>query len=142
MPPRTASARAQVEVIGRGVSFATPRAWSGAEFQSQRVDDRPRDLVLDLEHLTGLSVEATGPQRQVVTNARELQVDPQVVARPEHGAFDEVIGPEPIAELRRISRRISEGERRRPGTNGQASQARSCVGRLRFSVCSFELTRT
>ncbi len=77
---------------GRDVRSLPPGRLARAQAEVELLHDRGGDLVLDLEHVDELAVEALAPDVRIVGDVDELRRDPQPLARLadaalEHGAY-------------------------------------------------------
>src|SRR5262245_46900712 len=69
-----------------------------AEMRGERAGDRARDLVLHLEDVDELAVEALGPHLKAVLRVHELRGDADAVPGLAHAAFDDRRDAELLSE--------------------------------------------
>src|SRR5262245_20244301 len=83
------SATTKVEVVSFCAGFVTPAAL--AQLEAQIIDYTARNLVLDRENIRKLSVIAARPDRKIVAGANQVYINPQLLPRPQHRTFHEVV---------------------------------------------------
>ena len=82
-PLRPVKAPLQIEIVGLQVFLFLGehgRSLLGQQFHFQLFHDRQRDLVLNVEYIGHLPVEAFGPKLEAIRDVHQLSRDPQPVA--------------------------------------------------------------
>src|SRR5215831_2764607 len=77
------------EVVSFCAGFVTPAAL--AQLEAQTIDYTARNLVLDRENIRKLSVIAARPDGKIVAGANQVYINPQLLPRPQHRTFHEVV---------------------------------------------------
>src|SRR5215831_7940143 len=83
------SASTKVEVVRFCAGFVTPAAL--AQLEAQIIDYTARNFVLDRENIRKLLVIAARPHRKIVAGANQLHINPQLLPRPQHRTFHEIV---------------------------------------------------
>src|SRR5262249_51244786 len=100
---------AQVEIVCFDAGFVpTPPA---PELEAQAVDDSARNLLLNEEDVGQLPVVFSRPQREVVTHANKLGVNPQLPAGAQDRALHNVVRCKLSSGVTRLLRLSLEGKR-------------------------------
>src|SRR5215471_10459251 len=83
------SASSKVEVVSFGAGFVTPAALT--QLEAQIIDHTARNFVLDRENIRKLPVIAARPDGKIVAGPNQLHINPQLLPRPQHRTFHEVV---------------------------------------------------
>ena len=104
-------APAQVRLVGLRILRAASRPLvhdarevAARELSAHLVDDRPRNLVLNREHVVQVAVVALGPELVAVAHVGQLHRDAQAVAGLAHRAFENRRHVEALADLGDLDR--------------------------------------
>ena len=85
-------ASTQVEIVGLEVRLVS--ASTGAQVQSQGVDDAAGNLVLNREEIGQRAIEPVGPEAMVIACPDQRDGDAQLVAGVEDRSFYQILHPE------------------------------------------------
>ena len=95
-----------------------------SSFGRDRADDARRHLVLQIEDVLELAVEAVRPEMRAGCGIDELPGDAHPVCRLAHAAFEHVAHPELAADLLHVHGPALVGEARIAGDHEQPAHAR------------------
>ena len=123
--PAQPCARLEIENVGIDIGVVPPLARACS--QSKLVDDRPRDLILNSEHVMELAIVLLGPQRNIPRDLNQFGVDAQPVAGPQDGPLQDQIRSKLLTHLAHVARLILECKRRRSRAHLQALNAREAA---------------
>jgi hypothetical protein len=76
--------------MGFGAGFVA--AASAPQLQPKIVYDAPRNLILNRQGVSDLTVKPARPERKLVFGPDQLRVNPKLLARSNHGSLNDVIG--------------------------------------------------
>ena len=100
----------EVELVRLHIGLVS--SLSSAKRQSQLVDDRPRDVVLNVKDVPELPIERLRPEQDFPLDHEQIRVDAQPVARLQYGPIDDEVDDKLLADFGQVARLILEGERR------------------------------
>src|SRR5215831_13628239 len=87
--------RVEVKIVGFDTCLVPPP--TATEFQPQVVHNADSDFILDHEDIRQLPVEPSGPQRIIIVDPNQLDINAQPLPGTEDGTFQDVGGLQPYS---------------------------------------------
>src|SRR6185437_17168802 len=109
---------------GASRSNSGARGFRDPQFRLDDAGDARRHLVLKVEHVFDLALEAVGPEMRAGARIDELPGDAQAAAGLAHRAFEDIVDGELAPDLLHVDRLSLVGEARIARENEEPSDAR------------------